>query len=148
MGEIMRILGLDVGSVRIGVAMSDLLGITAQPVRVVQCSSLEADLDAIRQIVNNTEATKIIVGLPLNKEGQPGPQAEKVLAFVQSLRKKLGIEIETVDERFTTAMAERMLIAADVSRKKRKQVIDRVAAQQILQTYLDRQAYARKRGEA
>ena len=148
MGEIMRILGLDVGSVRIGVAMSDLLGITAQPVRVVQCSSLEADLDAIRQIVNNTGATKIIVGLPLNKEGQPGPQAEKVLAFVQSLRKKLGIEIETVDERFTTAMAERMLIAADVSRKKRKQVIDRVAAQQILQTYLDRQAYARKRGEA
>ena len=133
-----RILGLDVGDVRIGVAVSDPLCIIAQPLTVIQVKSLAEDLEAVRAIVQEREVVRIVVGLPLNREGLPGPQAEKVLAFVEALRPVVGVEVVTQDERFSTAAAQRMLIEANVSRKGRKKVIDKVAAHHILQVHLDR----------
>jgi putative Holliday junction resolvase len=133
-----RILGLDVGDVRIGVAVSDPLGIIAQPHSVIRCISPRQDVEAIRTVVGETEAVRVVVGVPLNREGKPGPQAEKVLQLVAGLREALDVEVVTQDERYSTAAAERMLIAADVRRKGRKKVVDKVAAHLILQTYLDR----------
>lgn len=133
-----RVIGLDVGDVRIGVAVSDPLGIIAQPHTVIQRTELAKDLEAIRAVVVEREATRIVAGLPLNREGKPGPQAEKVLDFIEALRPVAGVDIETQDERFSTAAAERMLIDANVSRKGRKKVIDKIAAHHILQTWLDR----------
>jgi len=133
-----RVLGLDVGNVRIGVAVSDPLGIIAQPHSVIRSTGIEQDMEAVRALVAEKEVVRIVVGLPLNREGKPGPQAEKVLAFVEALRATLGVDVVTQDERFSTAAAERMLIEANVRRKGRKQVIDKIAAHHILQTYLDR----------
>jgi len=134
-----RILALDVGEVRIGVALSDPLGIIAQPHSVIAASSLDRDAAAIRDLVAQTAAVRIVVGLPLDLEGKPGPQAQKVLAFVERLRAAVDVEVVTQDERYSTAAAQRVLRQAGVKRKKRKKVIDKVAAQHILQVYLDRQ---------
>lgn len=134
-----RLMGLDVGDVRIGVAVSDPLRIIVQPHSVIKCSTPSKDIEAICTLVRETETVRVVVGLPLNQEGKPGSQAEKVLAFVEQLRTALDVEIVTQDERFSTAAAQRMLIDANVSRKGRKQVIDKIAAHHILQTYLDRQ---------
>lgn len=142
-----RILGLDIGDVRIGVAVSDPLGIIAQPHSVVKCSGLKNDIAAIAKLAAETEAVLIVAGLPLNQEGKPGPQAEKVLGFIGQLRNAVNVEIVTQDERFSTAAAQRMLIEANVSRKGRKQVIDKIAAHHILQTYLDRQRSKRNSPE-
>jgi putative holliday junction resolvase len=133
-----RVLGLDVGDVRIGVAVSDPLGIIAQPHSVVRSGTMEENVEAIRALAAEKEAVRVVVGVPLNREGKPGPQAQKVLAFVEALRAALAIEVVTQDERFSTAAAERMLIEANVRRKDREQVVDKVAAHHILQTYLDR----------
>ena len=133
----MRILALDVGDQRIGVAVSDAIGLTAQPVTVVQRQSAAKDLDAIEALRVQRQAEKIVVGLPLTLRGEQGPQAKKVVAFAEALRQKTGVAIELVDERFTTAQAQRVMLDADASRRKRKQVIDQVAAQLILQSYLD-----------
>ncbi len=138
-----RILALDVGDVRTGVALSDPLQIIASPHSVIQKSSVDAVLDELIRILQETQPVRIVVGLPLNREGQPGPQARKIMAFIEKLRAKTTIDIITQDERFTTAAAERMLIAADVRRKKRKQVVDKIAATHILQAHLDRQAARR-----
>ncbi len=139
MEQIGRIIGLDIGDVRIGVAVSDPLGITAQAREVIPVRSQEEDAEAIRAIVEETEAIRIVAGLPLDQNGEVGPQAAKVLGFVETLRSALDIDIVMQDERFSTAAAERALIDADVRRDKRRNVIDMVAAQHILQTYLDRQ---------
>jgi len=133
-----RIVGLDVGDVRIGVAVSDPLRIIAQPYSVITRSAPEQDIAAVRGVIEQTEAVCVVVGLPLNREGKTGPQAEKVLRFVEQLRAAVDIEIVTQDERFTTVAAERMLIAANVSRKNRKKVVDKIAAHHILQIHLDR----------
>jgi putative Holliday junction resolvase len=133
-----RIMGLDVGDVRTGVALSDPMRIIAQAHSVIDASSPPEAADAIRAIVEEQGVVQVVVGLPLNQRGERGPQADKVLAFVDMLREKLSIEVCTIDERFTTAGAERSLIAAGVKRKGRKKVIDKLAAQQILQTYMDR----------
>ncbi len=142
-----RVLGLDVGDVRIGVAVSDPMGIIAQPLTVIARTAPEKDIEAIAAIATERETRTIVVGLPLNQHGQPGPQAEKTLLFVEALRHAVAGEIVTVDERFTTAFAQRALVQADVSRKGRKKVIDKLAAQQILQTYLDRRARLRKEAQ-
>jgi putative Holliday junction resolvase len=140
-------MGLDLGEVRIGVALSDPLGIISQPYTVLKAASPRRDAEAIRGLVEQTGTQCIVVGMPLNREGKPGPQAEKVLAFIELLRQVVSVEIVTQDERFTTAAMQRVLIDAGVRRDRRKQVIDKLAAQQILQTYLDRQAAAaRARG--
>jgi len=133
-----RVIGLDVGNVRIGVAVSDPLRIIAQPHSVITRSTPEKDIEAVRALIEQAEAVRVVVGLPLNREGKPGPQAEKVLEFIRQLRAAVATEIVTQDERFTTVAAERMLIAADVSRRKRKGIVDKIAAHHILQTHLDR----------
>ncbi len=142
----MRYMGLDVGDATIGVALSDLLHITAQGRETIRRKSLKEDIDKLVTIIAEQDVDKIVVGLPKNMNGTIGPQGEKTLAFSQKLEKKLRysdrinnreIEIISWDERLTTVAAEKMLIAADVSRKKRKEVIDTVAAVYILQGYLD-----------
>lgn len=138
--ESRRVMGLDVGHVRIGVAISDPGRSIAMPHEVLECVSTDQDCTRIAQMAQELGATHIVAGLPLNQRGEVGPQAEKVLAFLEELRERVDAEVLTIDERFTSAMAERMLIGADVKRKKRKKVVDKLAAQQILQTYLDRAA--------
>ena len=129
----MRILGIDHGSVRIGLALSDELGWTAQPL-----SFIEADkLSHIVEIVRQREVTRIVVGLPRNMDGSYGPAAQAAREFVEKLATLVSIPIETWDERLTTAQADRILIAGNVSRAKRKQKIDSMAAQLMLQSYLD-----------
>ncbi|MFP6582443.1 MAG: Holliday junction resolvase RuvX [Candidatus Hydrogenedentota bacterium] len=140
-------IGLDIGEARTGVAVSDPLGMIASAFDTVQMSDPETDALAIKQIVEEQEAVLIVAGIPLNQNGEIGPQAEKVLAFIEEIKAVTNVEIVTQDERFSTAAAHRNLIEANMNAKKRKKVIDKVAAQQILQLYLDRQANLRKRGE-
>lgn len=134
----MRILALDVGEKTIGAAVSDELLLTAQGVEVIRRMSPEADMARIRELAEHFEATVIIVGLPKNMNGTIGPQGEKVKAFASELQNYLaGVEVRLWDERLSTVAAERSLIAADVRRAKRRQVIDKMAAVFILQGYLD-----------
>lgn len=138
--ELGRCMALDVGDVRIGVALSDPLGIIAQPHSVIAAKSSQADADAITKLIAETETKILVVGLPLNQEGKPGPQANKVLTFVELLKQSLSIEIVMQDERFSTVAAQRELIEAGVRRQARKGIIDMAAAQRILQTFMDRRA--------
>ena len=133
----MRILGLDIGTKRIGIAISDELGWTAQGIKTLHRSNGESDLGKIRDIVREYGVEKIVVGLPRNMNGSLGPQAEMALGFVQELREILGVPIITWDERLSTVEATKILIRADLSRKKRKRKIDMTAAILILQSYLD-----------
>lgn len=148
-------MGLDVGDATIGVAVSDLLYMTAQGRETIRRKSFKEDVDKLVDIIVEKEVIRIIVGLPKNMNGTIGPQGEKTLAFSQKLEKKLrysdriknkDIEIILWDERLTTVAAERLLIDADVSRKKRKLVIDTVAAGYILQGYLDSLSQNRENG--
>lgn len=133
----MRIMGLDVGDKTIGVALSDLMGWTAQGLEVIRRENLEKDLARLEQIIKEYEVERILVGIPKNMNATIGPQAEKVLAFIENLKETFDLPIKTWDERLSTVAAERMLIQADVSRRKRKKVIDKMAAAVILQGYLD-----------
>lgn len=135
----MRIMGLDVGDKTIGVAVSDAMGWTAQGVETIRRTNKKADYRRLVEIIQEKEVTKIVVGLPKNMNGTLGPQGEKVLDFVKELKNRVSTEMILWDERLTTVAAERTLIQADVSRKKRKQVIDMIAATYILQSYLDSQ---------
>ncbi len=141
----MRIMGLDVGEKRIGIAISDPMGWTAQGHSVLQRSVLEADVKNIGQLCQDYEVEKIVVGLPLNMDGSIGPKVLEVQEFARSLETALAIEVAYWDERLTTKSAERVLIEADLSRRRRKQVIDKMAAVHILQAYLDYQDSASKR---
>jgi len=129
-----RILGLDVGERRIGAALSDALGITAQGLETIE---RENALVEISDLIKEYDVKKIIVGMPFNMNGSKGESARLTDDFIALLRCKVGIEVTTVDERLTTAQGERILLEADLSRKKRKRSIDKIAAQLILQTYLD-----------
>ncbi|MBT1279784.1 Holliday junction resolvase RuvX [Thermoanaerobacter sp. CM-CNRG TB177] len=136
----MRIMGLDVGDKRIGIAISDLSGTIAQGLTTIKRSSNKKDFERIKQIINEYEVGMIIVGLPKNMNGTLGPQGQKVVRFVEHLKKAFSIPIILWDERLTTVEAERVLIEkADISRAKRKEVIDKLAAVLILQNYLDSQ---------
>lgn len=136
-------MALDAGDVRIGVAVTDPMRIIASAHSVIQHTTEANDVEAIRKLVAELGVIRIVVGLPLNQNGEPGPQAEKVLAFVEALKQAVDVEVLTQDERFTTAVSQRLLIQADVKRKDRKKVIDKVAAQNILQNYMDREARKR-----
>ena len=140
-----RIIGLDVGEARTGVALTDPLGIIASPFDTIQVKSLRAEAEAVKTIAEAQGAVRIVVGVPLDMEGKVGPQAQKVLAFVEVLKETVDIEVVTIDERFSTAAAERSLRESGVKGKRRKQVVDQVAAQQILQLYLDRESHRRTR---
>lgn len=133
----MRIMGLDYGDRTIGVAVSDEFGWTGQGVEVIRRKSVEADLERLNQLVAQFQVEEIVVGLPKNMNGSIGPRGEISMEFAELLREKLKLPVHLWDERLTTVSATRTLIEADVSRKKRKQVIDKMAAQIILQNYLD-----------
>ena len=134
----MRILGLDLGEKRIGVAVSDPLGITAQGVKVVQRGGLKRDLEEIEKVVQEYGVEEIVLGLPLNMNGTLGPKAEEVKEFGRRLEQRFNLKVIYQDERLSSKAVEGMLIEADVRRNKRKRVIDKLAAAYILQGYLDR----------
>lgn len=140
-----RILALDVGDRTIGVAVSDTLGIAAHPVETIRRTRPEADLERIRQLVAEREVREIVVGLPRMMDGTLGIQAEKVQAFVEVLAPAVPVPVTLWDERLSTRAAERALIASGLTRKRRKKVVDQVAAVYFLQGYLDHRAGAASR---
>lgn len=133
----MRVLGLDVGEKTIGVAVSDELGWIAQPVKVLRRTAVEDGIAAVREMAEAYSVEAIVVGLPKNMNGTLGPQAEKAMVFRDNVAAVTGIPVVLWDERLTTAAAQRALLEADVSRRRRKQVVDKIAAVIILQGYLD-----------
>jgi len=133
----MKILGLDIGEKRIGIAISDELGYTAQGMRVMNRSGLADDLTVLRELIKETEATEVVVGLPKNMDGSLGESAQKVLSFAKKMEESLSLPVILWDERWTTAEATRLLVDADISRSKRRKVVDKLAAVLILQGYLD-----------
>lgn len=132
-----RIMGLDVGDRTIGVAVSDLMGITAQGVTTIRRESKKKDIEELKKLIKEHNVKYIVSGLPKNMNGTIGPQSEKVIKFCDILKEETEMEIDYWDERLTTVSAEKMLIDGDVSRKNRKKVIDKLAAVLILQNYLD-----------
>ena len=133
-----RLMGLDVGDETIGVAVSDLLMITAQGVTTIKRTNIKNDINELKKIITEYQVTKIVSGLPKMLDGTVGIQGEKVLNFLDKLKNHVDLPIELEDERFTTSISERMLIDADVKRKKRKEVIDKLAAVHILSGYMQR----------
>lgn len=132
-----RVVGLDVGSKTIGVAVSDELGLAAHPRRTLARQGTKKDVEAVARIVQEEEADRVVVGLPLTLEGTLGPRAKRVMVLVEALRAGLTVPVETWDERFSTIAVERVLLDADVSRARRKEVVDKQAAAFILQGWLD-----------
>jgi len=133
-----RILGLDVGDRTVGVAASDLLLMTAQGVETIRRETLEKDLSRLDELMREYDAVRLVVGLPRNMNGTEGERCDIVRAFAEEVQKKRpDAEIIFWDERLSTVAAAKSLISADVSRKKRKKVIDKMAAVFILQGYLD-----------
>ncbi len=138
----MRVLGLDVGDRRIGIAVSDELGLTAQGVTQLERRNLRADMAALQAVIREYDARHIVVGMPRNMNGTYGPQADKTERFTRALENACGLPCVRWDERLSTLQAERLLIAANQRRDKRKAVRDKLAAQLILQNYLDYQRSA------
>jgi putative Holliday junction resolvase len=132
-----RLMGLDVGDKTIGVALSDELGLTAQPYETLKRQGDAEVLRTIRRIVVERGITAVIVGLPMNMDGTIGRQARKVIAFAERIKATLDVPVVHWDERLSTVAAERVLVQADVSREKRKVHVDKLAAAVILQGYLD-----------
>ena len=134
----MRIMGLDLGDATIGVAVSDELGMMAHGITTIRRKSINYDIDSLKNIICEKNIIRIVIGLPKNMNNTIGPRGEKTIEFVQILKENFpGIEIDMWDERLTTCAAERTLIEADVRRKDRKKVIDKLAAVLILQGYLE-----------
>ena len=133
----MRTMGLDIGTHTIGIAISDELGITAQGFKTLRRKSMEGDLKELAMIIHQFEIEKIVVGLPKNMNGTLGRQAEIVLKCVEVLKNNIHVPVDTWDERLSTVGASKILLEADLSRRKRKKVIDKLAAVLILQGYLD-----------
>ena len=137
----MRVMGLDVGSKTVGVAISDPLGFTAQGVEIIKINeeAKEFGFDRLGELVKEYKVEKFVVGLPKNMNNTEGPRVEASKAYGDKIKEIFNLPVDYQDERLTTVQAERMLVEqADVSRDKRKKVIDKLAAQLILQNYLDR----------
>ncbi len=142
MTEYQRFLAFDVGDRRIGIAASDLLGITAQPVETyTRTDDEEKDIRYLLSLAEKYAPVRLVFGMPRNMNGTYGPQAEKVRAFAEKMLEHWDGEYDFYDERLTTVTAERVLLEADVSRKKRKKVVDKIAAVVILQGYMDSRRY-------
>lgn len=137
MKESGRILGLDFGSHRIGAAVSDLLGITAQPLSAIRRQGDRRDLEAIGTILREYSVDTVLMGLPLHMGGEEGTQAKKARLFAEKIRERLEVPVEMWDERMTTVQAERHLIASGVRREKRKEIRDSLSAVFLLQSALD-----------
>lgn len=134
-----RVLGLDVGERRIGLALSDALFLTAQPYDTLWRKDEQTDLTALCALIAQNGVTALVCGLPRNMDGSEGAQAQVTRDFARKLEAQSGLSVVFVDERLTTASARRTLIEGGVRRKSRKNVIDKLAAVSILQTYMDRQ---------
>ena len=134
----MRILGIDYGQARIGVAKSDPTGLIAEPHLVLRRKTDELSANEIARLAIELEASRIVVGWPRNMNGSVGPGALSCVQFADLLRETTGLPVDLYDERLTTVAAERLLISAEVNRKNRKKVIDALAASIMLQGYLDR----------
>lgn len=135
-----RILGIDLGIKRIGLAISDELLVTAQGLEVYEIKNKKSFFSYLKNLIKKYNINKIVVGLPLNKTGEI-TKSSWVLGFITTLIKKINLPVETWDERFTSLEAEKVLLQADTSRKKRKEIIDKVSAQLILQSYLEKIKY-------
>jgi putative Holliday junction resolvase len=133
----LRILGIDYGNKRVGIAVSDSLGWTAQPLTTLQMHGHQELLTEIKEYINKYNIEKIVVGMPYNMDGTMGQRAEITQAFINFLKNNLELPIILQDERLTTIQAKNILLEADVSRQGRKKVIDKLAASLILQSYLD-----------
>ncbi|WP_392486463.1 Holliday junction resolvase RuvX [Haloimpatiens sp. FM7315] len=133
----MRIIGLDIGDRTIGVAVSDPLGWTAQGITTIRRKKEDFDLEELKKICDEYNPELIVSGLPKNMNGTLGPQSEKVMDFCEKIKLKLNIPIKMWDERLTTVAAHRAMLEADLSRAKRKKLVDKIAATYILQGYLD-----------
>lgn len=136
----MRIMGLDVGEKRIGIAISDPMGWTAQGHSVLMRGKPQNDMEHLARLCAEFEVEKIVLGFPRNMNGTVGPKAEEIQAYGKAIQEYLALPLEYWDERLTTVAAQRVLLEGNVSRTKRKEVIDKLAAVNILQGYLNRQA--------
>jgi putative Holliday junction resolvase len=132
-----RALGLDLGTKTIGLAVSDELGFTAQGIRTLARRGSRQDLEALRAVAAEHAVGRFVLGLPLNMDGTEGPRARATREFGDALAAASGLPVEYQDERLTTMEANRTLLAADVSRKRRREVVDQLAASLILQGWLD-----------
>ena len=141
-----RILALDPGTKRIGVAVSDEMGWIAQPLETFERRSLEVDVAHIQALVQQHDVREVLMGMPFRLNGRVGPEAESVQRFIETLEQALNIPIVAWDERLTSKSAEDLLIEANVSRKKRKGAVDRVAAALLLQSYLEALTEERRLG--
>jgi len=135
-----RYLALDVGEKTIGLAVSDLLNITAQGLDTIFRQSYKKDFEALQKVIEKYDVNVLVIGMPRRLNGDIGIQGEKVKKFTEKLKRQIDIKIEFQDERMTTKMAENTLIQGNVSRKKRKKVIDKLAAVNILSVYLDKRS--------
>lgn len=133
----MRIMCIDLGTKTIGMAVSDPMGLTAQPVSTIRRKALAADIAELLRTASEREVERIVVGLPINMNGTEGPRALQTRRFVERLKEHTLLPVEFWDERMSTAAVTRVLIDADVSREKRKASVDKLAASYILQGYLD-----------
>lgn len=148
----MRILGLDVGQKTIGIAVSDTLGFTAQGITTIRRKNKNYDLEEVIKLIKKYEANIIVIGLPKNMNGSIGFAGEKIMEFTKLLEEKIqeevenykNIKIEMWDERLTTVAAHRAMLEADLSRSKRKKIVDKIAATYILQGFLDRLSNLKK----
>lgn len=132
-----RILAVDPGSRRVGVAVSDPTGTIAQPLTVVSAHPANTLIERLTKLTREQEATALVVGLPRRLDGRLGPEAEAALGLADQLRRATGLEVTMVDERLTSAAAERALLSSGASRARRRRLSDQVAAALILQTFLD-----------
>lgn len=132
-----RVMGLDYGERRIGVALSDPLGLTAQPLVTVERTSLDADLGVLADLVREHDVRRVVIGLPLSLKGERGERARAAEGFGRRLARASGVPVEAWDERLTSVQAERALLEGDMRRSRRREVIDRAAAMLILQSWLD-----------
>jgi putative holliday junction resolvase len=141
-----RILGLDVGSKRIGIAVSDPLGFTAQGLETLQRRNKRLDFEALAELVRTYNVAEIVVGFPLRMSGEEGVQAERMQRFAEELRARLKLPVHLWDERLTSAEANRLLRETEMSIQRRGQVVDRMAAVLILQSWMEHRAQAEARG--
>lgn len=133
----MRVLAIDHGSKRIGIAISDAMRMIAQPLEFIPSEPFDRFLQRLKQIIHEKEVSLVLVGIPRNMDGSYGPAAQKVQEFVSTLMQSIDLPIKTWDERLTTVQANRLLIEADMRRGKRKQKVDQTAAAILLQSFLD-----------
>lgn len=134
----MRILGLDIGQKTIGLAISDPLGLTAQGIKTIYRKNKKTDIEELKKVCKEYEVETLVVGLPKNMDNSIGFAGQKIQEFSSLIEEELGLKIEFWDERLTTVAAHKAMLEADLSRGKRKKIVDKVAATYILQGYLDR----------